>query len=88
MGSAKDEMMEREEEKRDRELANVLGISYDELIELDHFVESNTNDDGMDIGTIVSLNNATNKKIIDKLKYKPDSIGKIYLDRFAFPTGG
>jgi hypothetical protein len=86
MGIMKEEMMNRDEEKRDEKLATILGISYGELSELDHFVEPDTNDEGTEIGTIVTLNNTSNKEIIKKLKYKPDGTGKIRLDPFVFPA--
>lgn len=73
-------------EKRDRSLATVLGITYDELLQLDHTVETDTVPDGPDIGTIVRIRNTANEELINKMKYQPDSNGVIYLDRLAFPV--
>lgn len=47
-GSAKDYFMHLQEERQDKRLAEKIGIDYDELLQLDHWVEEgHTSSDGM-----------------------------------------
>ena len=47
MGKAKELWMEMQEQARDEKIAETLGISYDELSELDWSIETDSSDDGM-----------------------------------------
>ena len=68
-GRAKDLLFEIQQERGDREIADNIGISYEELIELDYEVEDgHTSEDGMIYYYIMKFNLNSPKEIIDKIE--------------------
>lgn len=68
-GSAKDYFMHLQEERQDKRLAEKLGIEYDELLQLDHWVEQgHTSSDGMIYYYNIWFNIESPKEIIVKIK--------------------
>lgn len=57
-----------EEEKNDRHLARVLGISYDDLSQLDYDFYPNESRGGFISGYIIVFNDYSPKKILKKIK--------------------
>lgn len=68
-GRAKDLLFEIQQERGDREIANNLGISYEEFAELDYEVEDgHTSKDGMTYYHIMKFSLNSPKEIIDKIR--------------------
>ena len=68
-GSAKDILFDIQQERGDKEIAKKLGITYDELIELDYEVEDgHTSNDGMIYYYILKFNQDSPKEIIEKIE--------------------
>lgn len=51
--STDDKSLERQEEKFDRALAEILGLTYDELCELEYFIEDYTGHDDQVFNKII-----------------------------------
>lgn len=64
----KELMMEEQEQQEDKRLAKKLGITYDELLLLDHTIEPTQSDDGLIFGYIISFDHDAPKDILDKIK--------------------
>lgn len=62
------ELEEKYEEEANRELAERLGISYDELLELDYEVHEDVSDDGLVYGTYVEFNKDVAPEILKKIE--------------------
>lgn len=67
MGSMKDRMIEMQQETDDRELAKKLGITYDELLELDHEIDTEESEDGLIYNYIIRFRDDAPREILDKI---------------------
>lgn len=67
MGSAKEEMMQAQEENRDRRLAEALGITYDELQQTDWEFDEITNNDDLVVDLRVKFGESSPKHILEKI---------------------
>lgn len=67
MGSMKDLMIEMQQTKDDERLAKILGISYGELLELDHEIDTDESSDGLIYNYIVEFSDDAPKEILDKI---------------------
>ncbi len=89
MGSAKERMHEMAEENRDRKLADVLGITYDELIQTDFEItedEGEGSNEGVVYGTLVTFSDSSPKEILKKIKGL-DNANTVKLDVFDWNSG-
>lgn len=68
MSKAKDEAIERQQIEHDKKIATHIGITYDELTELDYSINENTSDDGVIYDIYISFGNDNPKKIMGKIK--------------------
>ena len=68
MGSVKELMMERMEEEGDERLARKLGISYVELMKLNHSINTEESNDGLIYNYIITFSNDAPKEILAKVK--------------------
>ncbi|MFZ4799712.1 MAG: hypothetical protein ACOYMA_19620 [Bacteroidia bacterium] len=68
MGRAKEMMIERQREEFEKKLAGILGISYDELSEIDFEIENNESKDGLLYNYIIEFSDNSNPEILDKIK--------------------
>lgn len=66
MGSAKEWMMEQREESADRSVAAALGITYDELMQLNWSMDTEESDDGLLYNYIVEIHDGP-REILDKV---------------------
>ncbi len=64
MTSLKDDMEERETEKRDKKIAAALGITYDELAETDFYIDS----EGHDAFFLIVFEQSSPHPVLDKIK--------------------
>jgi hypothetical protein len=71
------------EEQRNHKLAEILGISYDEVVELDPEVHERTSNDGVLYGFYIEFDENSPKHIVDKIS-GVDSTGTLYIDANAF----
>ena len=71
------------EEQRYHKLAEILGISYDEVVELDPEIQDNTSDDGVLYGFYVEFDENSPKHIVDKISGIDES-GTLYISANAF----
>lgn len=67
MGSAKEQMMDDAEQKRDAEIAEQLGITLDELYETNWEIADDTTSDGAVIGHRVEFSPDSPKHILNKV---------------------
>lgn len=89
MGSAKERMHEMAEDNRDRKLADVLGITYDELIQTDFEINEDAGEgsnEGVVYGTLVTFSDSSPKSILKKIKGL-DSSNTVRLDAFDWNYG-
>lgn len=56
-----------QEEKRDREIADQLGITYDELGETSFDIEEKEGNDGAIYGHYIRFNENSSKEVLDKI---------------------
>lgn len=56
------------QEEADRKLANTLGISYEEIQELEYQIHENTSEDGLVYGLHVEFNKDIAPEILNKVK--------------------
>lgn len=68
MGKAKEFMIEKQQEKADRNLAKKLGLSYNELMELDYEIDTNESKDGLIYNYIIEFSTNSPKNILNKIK--------------------
>ena len=68
MGSMKDRMIEMQQTKDDEKLAKILGITYDELLQLDHEIDTDESNDGLIYSYIVEFGDDAPAEILDKIK--------------------
>lgn len=55
------------QEKADRELAEILGITYEEFSELDYNIDQETSNDGHPYGRYIQFNPEVGKDILKKI---------------------
>ncbi len=67
MSSGSERMIEMQQEKYDRNLANKLGITYDELLQLNYETDTEESDDGLVYNYIVRFSDNAPKEILDKI---------------------
>lgn len=67
MGSGSERMIEMQQERDDRELAKKLGITYDELLELDHEIDTEESEDGLIYNYIIKFRDDAPREILDKV---------------------
>jgi hypothetical protein len=82
MASLKDEFLDGMEERRDRKLAESLGLSYEELQELDWHLEENISSDGDIYSLMVKFSDSSPKHILQKIKGL-DETNTVHLPPFA-----
>jgi hypothetical protein len=68
MSSGSERMIEMQREKADRRLAQKLGITYDELLQLDHEIDTEESNDGMIYNYIVEFNEDASREILNKIE--------------------
>jgi hypothetical protein len=68
MGRMKDLLIERMQESDEEQLAHKLGITHDELIQLNHKVDTEESDDGVVYNYIISFDPDSPKEILSKIK--------------------
>lgn len=68
MGRAKEMMYEQLQQKEDEKLAELLGITYDELIETEWHIETDESKDGLVYGYVVYFEDSSPKHILKKIK--------------------
>lgn len=78
----KDLLFDRMEENRYQELANVLGISYDELQQTEFEIDDDTNNDGLVVNLIVRFDESSPINILQKIKGL-DGDNCVYLSPYA-----
>ncbi len=76
------QLEEMQEEAFDRKLAVELGISYEELCELEWDIDTNESDDGLVYSYIVTFSDSSPKDILDKVDGLED--GRVVLSLSAF----
>lgn len=79
MGRLKDMLIEMQEQENDRHFADLLGITYDELIKLDYKIDTNESKDGLVYNYIVEFDTETSPNhILRKIKNLEDGC-RVYL---------
>ncbi|MCI5208484.1 MAG: hypothetical protein D3910_06755 [Candidatus Electrothrix sp. ATG2] len=77
------QLEEMQEEASDRKLAAELGISYEELCELEWDIDTNESDDGLVYSYVVTFSDSSPKDILDKVDGLEDG-RVVYLSPSAF----
>lgn len=67
MGRASEMMIERQQEEFEKKLADILGITFDELSEIGYKVETNESKDGLLYNYIIEFPDDSNPDILDKI---------------------
>jgi hypothetical protein len=83
MGRMKDLLIDRMNESDEEQLAHKLGITYDELMELNHKVETEESDDGIVYNYIITFDPNAPKKILSKIK-KLDGSNAVLLSPWEY----
>tara|TARA_R110000850_G_scaffold222932_1_gene348765 strand:- start:2483 stop:3319 length:837 start_codon:yes stop_codon:yes gene_type:complete len=78
MGKAKEWMMEMQEQAGDRHLAKLLGISYDDLMELEWQISTDESNEGLVYCYIVEFSDDSPSKIVSKIDRLEDG-NKVFL---------
>jgi len=84
----KDELFDRLEESHDKKLADILGLTYDELQQLDHDVDEVTDNDGNVIAILVHFSKSAPKHILAKVQPPLDGSKTARLDPYVFTNYG
>ncbi|HZK88244.1 MAG TPA: hypothetical protein VFC27_03735, partial [Anaerovoracaceae bacterium] len=63
----KDEMIEMQQDKDAQKLAKILGITYEQLMQLDYEIDTNESSDGLIYNYIVEFGDNDPKEILDKI---------------------
>ena len=86
MGSLKDELFDKMDEKRDRIVADELGITYEEYQEIDGDIDNEPDDDGNPRHLFVHFNADARKEILEKIrkKYRIENGRTVDLDPWLF----
>jgi hypothetical protein len=83
MGSAKEKLFEMQEERSNRHLADTLGISYEELMELTWSIEIDASDDGLVYTHRVEFIENGNQEILEKINGLEKGY-RVYLSPWEF----
>ena len=84
MGQAKEQLIEIQQEKFDRKLAEYLGISYNEFGMLQYAVHEDSSNEGMIYNYILDFSDETNpKEILSKIKSLDDNY-QVWIDVATF----
>lgn len=67
MSSGTERMIEIQQERKDQELAKKLGITYDELLDLDYEIDTEESDDGLIYNYIIKFREDAPREILDKI---------------------
>jgi len=67
MGRASEMMIERQQEEFEKKLADILGITYDELSEIGYEIETNESKDGLIYNYIIEFPEDSSSEILDKI---------------------
>jgi len=67
MSSGSERMIEMQQEKSNQELAKKLGITYGELLELDHEIDTEESEDGLIYNYIIKFRDDAPRVILDKI---------------------
>jgi hypothetical protein len=67
MGRAKEMMIEKQRENFEKKLADILGITYDELSQLDYEIDTNESNDGLVYNHIIVFSDDSSSDILDKI---------------------
>lgn len=65
---SKEQLEEKQQEQADRELAQKLGISYDELLELEYEIQENKSNDDLTYGFFIQFSQNCDVEILKKIK--------------------
>ena len=79
MGRAKEYMMELEEQAYERHLAKLLGISYDDLIQLEWEIETDESKDGLIYSYRIEFSEDSEQAILSKIERLEDNC-RVYLE--------
>jgi len=63
-----EEQIERMQEDNDRKLAKQIGITYDELTQLDYDIHEETSEDGLEYNRYIEFNKDVSPEILKKIK--------------------
>jgi hypothetical protein len=74
MGTGSERMIENQKEKFDHSLAEKLGISYDDLLELNYEITTEESNDGLIYNYILEIKNNVPDEILDKIHGLEDGI--------------
>jgi hypothetical protein len=83
MSSGSERMLEIQFEQFDCKLAKKLGITYDELIELNYEIITDESDDGIIYGYIIKFDSVDTMNILDKV-IGIDGDNQVYFDPWEF----
>lgn len=67
MSSGSERMIEIQQEQAEKELAKKLGITYDELLELDHEIDTEESNEGLVYNYIIKFRDDAPREILDKI---------------------
>lgn len=79
MGRVKEYMMELEEQAYERHLAKLLGISYDDLIQLEWKIETDESKDGLIYSYRIEFTEDSTQEILSKIERLEDNC-RVYLE--------
>ena len=84
MGSLKEKMFDKEQEKFERNLSDYFGISYDDLGELSYEIHTNESSDGLIYEYILEFKHKENTKQILSKIHGIDDNGRVRIDISTF----
>lgn len=67
MSSSTERMIEKQQEREDHKIAKKLGITYDELLDLDYEIDTEESDDGLIYHYIIKFREDAPREILDKI---------------------
>lgn len=83
MGSAKEKLFEMQEERSNRHLAETLGITYEELMQLEWSIETDASDDGLVYAHRIEFIENGNQEILEKIDGLEDGC-RVYVSPCEF----
>ncbi|MCK5029407.1 MAG: hypothetical protein KAR57_07230 [Bacteroidales bacterium] len=81
MSRTKDYLMDLEEQAEDRHIAKLLGISYDELLELDWKLDTNESKDGLINSYRIEFSENSSKEVLEKIDRLEDGC-RVHLENW------
>lgn len=75
----KEELIERQQEDFDKVLAEKLGITYDELLELEYEINDNESEDGLLYNHYIIFSSESNQEVLEKVRKKNNFNGDTYI---------